>query len=749
MAPVQSRQLLMWSFPTAVVLFSYLYYKRKKTFLKSDTGGNPTASNQVDADSAKSIFESSSICESLESSINEEFNGSNHSNFVKEPEALNFALQKVIRELETIAPIPEDTLIDEIVEDVLQITDTSNIKLNNESECRVSSSDCSNESNSSRRSSPKSKRCNKTTPEKKFPCDQSIIDNLKNCDWGASDDETIVPDSTTKNSEEDISVLNSCKNCKEDTAYVKLKSARDSNGKKKKSRKNQVVDISIAFSDNDRTKTNKSSKMNFRKKNVRRSDHTGRIDYRYDSQEKLLQHKLEKLTMDERTPSKYTNQNSLRDSANHSPAEAMMLASPTLSHCSDNHSEGGSSDSGKGCSEVATPAGGSSLAGDHQLPIVFEFCVPQPIVGRLIGFKGHNLHDLRARSHTNMYIKMHPETSDLRICAIEGTVSDVDTALALIRKKFPLSQNPDLTLERISPSDFNLQIKPDYFQLHLVENMNNDVVVSSLISAGYMFLQQPTHPTYQQLSRLNFTMNANYTSPDTPAMTEPQLNAVVAAPAMGGWYRAQIVEVFENNQCQVRFLDYGGYSTLDCTTLRKIRADFLCLPFQAIECALANVVPSGGSEIWSEEARLFVYELTVGRVLQAQIYDYAVETGIPLVYLYSTFGDQVILINEELVKRGFAELPPALPVEEYSEAVEGVAEGNLETVTESEDQTIVEDEESEIKSEEVEEVEEVAESVTQSIEKIEEEASDENTEIEEVNLVDSEQDSVEVIVLSD
>lgn len=55
--------------------------------------------------------------------------------------------------------------------------------------------------------------------------------------------------------------------------------------------------------------------------------------------------------------------------------------------------------------------------------------------------------------------------------------------------------------------------------------------------------------------------------------------------------------------------------------------------------------PLGGSEIWSEEARLFVYEMTVGRVLQAQIYDYAVETGIPLVYLYSTFDDQVCFLS--------------------------------------------------------------------------------------------------------
>lgn len=63
---------------------------------------------------------------------------------------------------------------------------------------------------------------------------------------------------------------------------------------------------------------------------------------------------------------------------------------------------------------------------------------------------------------------------------------------------------------------------------------------------------------------------------------------------MGGWYRAQIVAVDEEMEtCDVRFLDYGGYLTLNTTCLRAVRADFLTLPFQAIECLLANIAPVG------------------------------------------------------------------------------------------------------------------------------------------------------------
>jgi len=32
--------------------------------------------------------------------------------------------------------------------------------------------------------------------------------------------------------------------------------------------------------------------------------------------------------------------------------------------------------------------------------------------------------------------------------------------------------------------------------------------------------------------------------------------------------------------CDVKYVDYGGYSTIEAKELRKIRTDFLSLPFQ-------------------------------------------------------------------------------------------------------------------------------------------------------------------------
>uniref|UniRef100_A0A224XLB2 Putative a-kinase anchor protein 1 mitochondrial-like isoform x1 n=1 Tax=Panstrongylus lignarius TaxID=156445 RepID=A0A224XLB2_9HEMI len=345
-----------------------------------------------------------------------------------------------------------------------------------------------------------------------------------------------------------------------------------------------------------------------------------------------------------------------RDSANHSPSE-VMLASPSISNFSDAHSEG-SSDSGKGHSDVATspsrtPAGGSSLAGDLA-PSIYEFVLPQIIVGRLIGRRGTFLHEIRSSTQTNIYIKRHPDTNKLKICAIEGSQQDIEKALAKIRQKFPLRRFPQLTLEKVSFVTLNTlpPLKLEDFHLQLVENVNNDVILSSLITAAHFFLQQPSHPSYSSLGTLNQVMNQVYSTSEAPTLETPIKDAVCAAPTMGGWYRAQIVSLDEEaGNSTVRFLDYGGYLTMESSNLRQIRADLLALPFQAVECYLANVAPADEAG-WTEEARLFVHNLTVGQVLQAQIYDYA-EDGTPLVYLYASYGSQVVLINEELVMRGY------------------------------------------------------------------------------------------------
>ncbi len=126
-----------------------------------------------------------------------------------------------------------------------------------------------------------------------------------------------------------------------------------------------------------------------------------------------------------------------------------------------------------------------------------------------------------------------------------------------------------------------------------------------------------------------------FVTPGLPLPIRPSM--VCAAPSMDGWYRAKVVAVYptaslasideniekreetgevdftentvaaadpelelripendEDYEVDICFVDYGGYSRVPASCLRQIRADFMSLPFQAIECLLANVAPASG-----------------------------------------------------------------------------------------------------------------------------------------------------------
>uniref|UniRef100_A0A224YGI6 A kinase anchor protein n=1 Tax=Rhipicephalus zambeziensis TaxID=60191 RepID=A0A224YGI6_9ACAR len=329
---------------------------------------------------------------------------------------------------------------------------------------------------------------------------------------------------------------------------------------------------------------------------------------------------------------------------------------------SDAHSEG-SSDSGKGGSDIhggSEAAGGAgNLSPEEELPRTYEFELPRELCGRFIGQGGRNVTAIKTRSNTRIYVQQHPFSSKLKICSIQGTTEEIRTALELIRKKFPLHVYPNLTLIQVNvepmhyPGTITL---PETLQLRLPEAVTCDVVLTSMVTAGHFFLQQPTHPTYPSLSRLDACMLACYGQGlDIPPLPHPvEAGIICAAHVWNGWYRALVVGPSEDSdECDVKFLDYGGYMTLSTSLLRQIRSDFMMLPFQASECYLANVQPAEDDNVWSPEACATFEDLAQGQILQALIVGYA-DNGIPLVHLYRVQGVSSVFINREMVNRGVA-----------------------------------------------------------------------------------------------
>jgi len=229
----------------------------------------------------------------------------------------------------------------------------------------------------------------------------------------------------------------------------------------------------------------------------------------------------------------------------------------------------------------------------------------------------------------NFTLKVKNKVKIVFIFLLIGTKTEIDSALELLRDKFPLKRYPQVTLEQtnISTTATAVPVLPDSIQLHLPAEVSCDVVVSALVAPNHIFVQQVTHPTYPSLARLDLCMSMCYNEFETPMLPRPiQPSMVCAAPLLGGWYRAKVIAVhsaassssdkLESDKQQVDveevvvegaelaedpdqevdicFVDYGGYDRVPASSLRQIRADFMSLPFQAVECLLANITPVDG-----------------------------------------------------------------------------------------------------------------------------------------------------------
>ncbi|XP_013383304.1 A-kinase anchor protein 1, mitochondrial isoform X2 [Lingula anatina] len=290
--------------------------------------------------------------------------------------------------------------------------------------------------------------------------------------------------------------------------------------------------------------------------------------------------------------------------------------------------------------------------------IRYEFEFPSELCGRLIGKHGSTITAIKTKSDTEISLSRQSYNETFQICAIEGTKDNVDYALKLIRRKFPKNQFPNVDLRQLSThvQEASPVLAPEMMQLTLPEGVMVDVIVSSIVNASHIFVQQPTHPTYPSLERLNQFMIMCYQHDGiVPQLPRPiEVGVICAAPMMDGWYRAQVVSVQdETDECDIKYVDYGGYARIQACALKQIRSDFMTLPFQACEAYLANITPLEGEESYSLEASAVLEEVSQGRMLQLQTLSAAAD-GIPYVQLYTqgAQGTLPILINRDLVDRG-------------------------------------------------------------------------------------------------
>ncbi|GAB1602638.1 hypothetical protein Ahia01_000543400 [Argonauta hians] len=290
---------------------------------------------------------------------------------------------------------------------------------------------------------------------------------------------------------------------------------------------------------------------------------------------------------------------------------------------------------------------------------LYECYFPSELCGRLIGRQGKTITHIKKSSGAYVTLQPSPYTPNHQILTINGSDDQIESALQCISEKFPSSiyDNVDLTPIRDTNTLTSALpvVMPELIQLRLPseEGVPVDVVVTSVVDASHVFLQLPTHPTYTALSRLDKFMNRCYSQPGlVPHLPQPlAVGIICVAPAHDSWYRALIVSVSEqDDQCEIKFLDYGGYTQISWKDLRQIRSDFMTLPFQAIEVYLANIAPMPDESYFSAAALDTLHHLTTHGVTQAQAVSDSPD-GIPFVHMYQITGNKVVFVNRELANQ--------------------------------------------------------------------------------------------------
>ncbi|XP_076842785.1 uncharacterized protein akap1a isoform X3 [Brachyhypopomus gauderio] len=233
----------------------------------------------------------------------------------------------------------------------------------------------------------------------------------------------------------------------------------------------------------------------------------------------------------------------------------------------------------------------------------------------------------------------------------KGSEVQVENALALIRKKF---KDLDLSNRSSGAQPSPLTSVPLTSWLLLPQERSVEVMVPRVEAVNYLFVQQHTHPSYYSLQGLTEHMHFCYSQPGCPGLPAPvEAGVLCAAPSAGGsWWRAQVIQHYRNsNMVQIRYVDYGGYVTVNLGALRQIRSDFVSLPFQASEVMLENIAPLPGMEDFSLEAKEALEELTQGVSLIIKVS--GAQSGLPLVHMWRQAGEEMISVNGLLVERGF------------------------------------------------------------------------------------------------
>lgn len=211
----------------------------------------------------------------------------------------------------------------------------------------------------------------------------------------------------------------------------------------------------------------------------------------------------------------------------------------------------------------------------------------------------------------------------------------------------------------------------------------HDITMSCMVDSCRGFIQQMNNPTFEGLTNLEEEIFSTYSMEPAKELLRPiATGSVLGVFTDDKWYRCQVVSFNAvNDTCDIKFVDHGGYTTVPVSALRQLKADFLRLPFQAIEVYLAHVNPSE-KEIQTDIASEILFHKNISIQLLGMADD-----GLPMVQAYYYDGDYINIFTQEIIDACMINIPAdnQTTSQEASENVVVQAESNWAEEVEEEE----------------------------------------------------------------
>ncbi|KAM0736663.1 Tudor and KH domain-containing protein-like protein [Formica fusca] len=327
---------------------------------------------------------------------------------------------------------------------------------------------------------------------------------------------------------------------------------------------------------------------------------------------------------------------------------------------------------------------------DNQPTIeTYEFSVPYQVCGRIIGRNGNTIQQIQRFSGAEIVIEKdltNISQNNERCVMLRGTAEQIALAVTQIKDKIQEENETQIDLN----DDFTITVKrtptfepslnngvnmsdntSETSQISLPQEDVMEVYVSAMETPNIFWIHV-IGPGNTALDNLIFEMTEYYNKEENRefhALKKITPGQMVAAKFSydNKWYRAEIITIVGDSQCEVYYVDYGDIDIISTDDVLELCTDMLSLRLQAVECSLANTKPRESE--WSREACDKFAELVQvaqWKPLIAKVKGYKKRpigygksrregSPIPCIDLYDKDGDMDINIKETLIRLELAQ----------------------------------------------------------------------------------------------